>query len=88
MRLTHLDEIKKLPNVAILATAHNTVANPFEWVGALIKGRAAIEQRQSGDRTKIQKAEDSLVRSVQSSGPYYDLSNDHGRESFPPQPTT
>ena len=45
MRYTHLEEIKNNPNVSILATAHNSVEDIFEWVDGLIKGKAAIERR-------------------------------------------
>jgi hypothetical protein len=45
MRFTHLEEIKRNPNVAILATAHNSVENIFEWVAGLVKGRTVIERK-------------------------------------------
>lgn len=45
MRFTHLEEIKQNPNVAILATAHNSVENIFEWAEGLAQGRAAIERK-------------------------------------------
>ena len=44
MRYTHIEEIKKLPNLAILATAHNSVLNPFDWVEGLEVGRIGIER--------------------------------------------
>lgn len=45
MRFTHVEEIKNNPNVAILATAHNSVDDIFEWVDGLIMGRVAIERK-------------------------------------------
>jgi hypothetical protein len=44
LRLTHIEEIKKLPDLAILATAHNTVAGIEEWVDGLIKVRRFVER--------------------------------------------
>jgi hypothetical protein len=44
MRKTHIEEIKKNPNVTILATAHNS-ATPEEyraWLAAVIKLKPAI----------------------------------------------
>jgi hypothetical protein len=43
MRFTHVDSIKK-SQVAILATAHNSVPKVGEWVEGLIKGKVAIER--------------------------------------------
>ena len=51
MRFTHVEEIKKLPNLAILATSHNNVENPFEWVQALIDGRLDIERKFKKQKT-------------------------------------
>jgi hypothetical protein len=45
MRFTHVEEIKKCVNIGILATAHNKVDDPYEWVNGLAKGRATIERR-------------------------------------------
>ncbi len=45
MRFTHIEEIKNCVNVAILATAHNAVEDPYEWVRGLEKGRTAIERK-------------------------------------------
>ena len=44
MRYTHIEEIKKHTNLAILATAHNSVHNPFDWVEGLEVGRTDIER--------------------------------------------
>lgn len=44
MRRTHLEEIKLMPNLAILATSHNKVDNPFEWVEGLKIGKPSIER--------------------------------------------
>ena len=44
MRKTHVEEIKKCSNLAILATAHNSVANIDEWVDGLIKAKAKVER--------------------------------------------
>jgi hypothetical protein len=44
MRFTHLDEIKNSPNLAILATAHNSAGNLDQWIEALIVAKPAIER--------------------------------------------
>lgn len=44
IRLTHIEEIKKLPDLAILATSHNSGEYIEEWVDALICARARIER--------------------------------------------
>jgi hypothetical protein len=44
LRHTHVEVIKSLPNLAILATAHNAVADIGEWVEGLIKARVRIER--------------------------------------------
>lgn len=44
LRNTHVEEIKNLRNLSILATAHNSVVDIEEWVAGLIKARAAIER--------------------------------------------
>ena len=43
MKNTHREEIKKT-QVAILATAHNSVDNPDEWVVALINLKSRIQR--------------------------------------------
>jgi hypothetical protein len=44
IRLTHVEEIKKLPDLAILATAHNSGEYIEEWVDALIKVKVKVER--------------------------------------------
>jgi hypothetical protein len=44
LRHTHVEEIKLITNLSILATAHNSVADIDEWVEALILARVAIER--------------------------------------------
>jgi predicted nuclease of predicted toxin-antitoxin system len=44
LRHTHVEVIKSLPDLAILATAHNNVSDLDEWVGGLVKARARIER--------------------------------------------
>jgi hypothetical protein len=44
IRFTHIEEIRQSPDLAILATAHNSVEDIDEWVGALIQARARVER--------------------------------------------
>ena len=44
IRNTHVEEIKRCPDLAILATAHNTVEDIDGWVEALILAKARIER--------------------------------------------
>ena len=44
IRFTHIEEIKRCTDVAILATAHNSVENIDEWIDGLIKARARVER--------------------------------------------
>ena len=44
IRYTHVEEIKRNANAAILATSHNSVEDIDEWVDALIKAKARIER--------------------------------------------
>lgn len=44
IRFTHIEEIKRSANVAILATSHNSVEDIDEWVDALIKAKVRIER--------------------------------------------
>lgn len=44
MRFTHVEEIRRSPNLAILATAHNSAGDLDQWIEALIKAKAAIER--------------------------------------------
>lgn len=51
IRFTHIEEIKKCPKLAILATAHNSADDPDEWVAALILAKTEVE-RQFKKRTR------------------------------------
>gem|GEM_PF-2977858 len=44
MRNSHSEEIKNSPNLAIVATAHNSVEDPAEWLEAFIKMKAKVER--------------------------------------------
>lgn len=44
MRFTHVEEIKKSLNLAILATAHNSAGNLGQWIEALISAKPAVER--------------------------------------------
>jgi predicted nuclease of predicted toxin-antitoxin system len=45
MRITHVEEIKKHPNVTILSTAHNTHCDMDVWVKALIIAKLDVERK-------------------------------------------
>ena len=42
--LTHIEEVKKCPDLAILATAHNSQSDLDQWVEGLIKVRPRLER--------------------------------------------
>jgi hypothetical protein len=44
IRFTHVEEIKRSPNFALLATAHNKVDDAHEWVPALKTLRVKIQR--------------------------------------------
>lgn len=44
LRVTHIEEIKKATDLAILATSHNSVQDIDIWVDALIRAKAAVER--------------------------------------------
>jgi len=44
LRHTHVEVIKGLSDLAILATSHNTVSDIEEWVVGLIKARISVER--------------------------------------------
>jgi hypothetical protein len=41
---THNEEIKLCPDLAILATAHNSAEDPDEWISGFIKAKARVER--------------------------------------------
>lgn len=64
MRFTHVEEIKKCGNLGILATAHNAVDDPYEWVEGLVKGRVAIERKFKNQSPPWYGQFDRLVREI------------------------
>jgi hypothetical protein len=57
LRNTHVEEIKSLPDLAILATAHNSVTDIDEWVDGLNQGESP-----SGER--VQEANATMVCAI------------------------
>jgi hypothetical protein len=52
MRFTHVEEIKRNPNAAILDTAHNSVTDPLIWANAIILAKTSIERMFKKQKTR------------------------------------